>query len=151
MSEIPSEIPPDIEWRTSDAPVPYDEALAFMTARAAAIRDGAERECVWLLEHPPLFTAGTSADPAELFNPQGYPVYRAGRGGWQLRSTGPKEICYEPQLPMAARNHLMHIAHPRAGGPLTSAATSTPRTSRRSPRPRQRRRSGRASRSRPPR
>ena len=52
-----------------------------MEERAAAIRAGAERECVWLLEHPPLFTAGTSADPAELFNPLGFPVYDAGRGG----------------------------------------------------------------------
>jgi lipoyl(octanoyl) transferase len=75
------EVPADIEWRTSDAPVPYDEALSFMEARAAAIRDGTSPECVWLLEHPPLFTAGTSADPAELFNPQRFPVYEAGRGG----------------------------------------------------------------------
>ena len=71
----------DIEWRTSDAPVPYEQSLAFMEARAAAIREGTERECVWLLEHPPLFTAGTSADPAELFNPMAFPVYDAGRGG----------------------------------------------------------------------
>jgi lipoyl(octanoyl) transferase len=70
-----------VEWRVSDGPVPYEEALAIMEQRAAAIRDGAARECVWLLEHPPLFTAGTSADPAELFNPMGLPVYEAGRGG----------------------------------------------------------------------
>ena len=70
-----------IEWRVSDAPVPYDEAFAFMEQRAAAIREGSERECVWLLEHPPLFTAGTSADPSELFNPLDFPVYEAGRGG----------------------------------------------------------------------
>ena len=71
----------DVEWRASNAPVPYEEALAFMGERAAAIRAGTGRECVWLLEHPPLFTAGTSADPAELFNPMGFPVYEAGRGG----------------------------------------------------------------------
>jgi len=71
----------DIEWRVSDAPVPYEEALRFMEERAAAIRSGGARECVWLLEHPPLFTAGTSADPAELTNPQDFPVYEAGRGG----------------------------------------------------------------------
>ena len=52
-----------------------------MEQRAAAIRAGNARECVWLLEHPPLFTAGTSADPAELINPLGFPVYEAGRGG----------------------------------------------------------------------
>ena len=71
----------DIEWRVSGAPVPYDEALCFMEDRAAAIRDGTAGECVWLLEHPPLFTAGTSADPSELTNPQNFPVYEAGRGG----------------------------------------------------------------------
>jgi lipoyl(octanoyl) transferase len=71
----------DIEWRVSDAPVPYEEALRFMEERAAAIRAGTASECVWLLEHPPLFTAGTSADPAELMNPQDFPVYEAGRGG----------------------------------------------------------------------
>ena len=71
----------DIEWRVSEAPVPYDEALCFMEQRSAAIRDSGAPECVWLLEHPPLFTAGTSADPAELFNPQRFPVYEAGRGG----------------------------------------------------------------------
>jgi len=52
-----------------------------MEARARAIRAGVARELIWLLEHPPLYTAGTSADPAELFNPQGFPVYAAGRGG----------------------------------------------------------------------
>ena len=71
----------NIEWRISDAPVPYEEALAFMNDRAAAIRDGTASECIWLLEHPPLFTAGTSADAAELFNPMDFPVYEAGRGG----------------------------------------------------------------------
>jgi lipoyl(octanoyl) transferase len=75
------EMPADIEWRASEGLVPYAEALAFMESRAAAIREGAERECVWLLEHPPLFSAGTSADPAELINPLGLPVFDAGRGG----------------------------------------------------------------------
>ena len=75
------EIIDDIEWRVSEGEVPYEEALAFMEERAAAIREGTARECVWLLEHPPLFTAGTSADPAELTNPQHFPVYEAGRGG----------------------------------------------------------------------
>jgi lipoyl(octanoyl) transferase len=70
-----------IEWRVSEGPVPYEEALEFMTARAAAIRDGTQPECVWLLEHPPLFTAGTSADPSEIINPQHFPVFDAGRGG----------------------------------------------------------------------
>ena len=71
----------DIEWRVSEGVVPYDEALAFMEDRAAAIRSGAGKECVWLLQHPPLFTAGTSAAASELMNPLGFPVYEAGRGG----------------------------------------------------------------------
>jgi lipoyl(octanoyl) transferase len=75
------ELPADIEWRVSDEPVLYAEALAFMDSRAAAIREGTAPECIWLLEHPPLFTAGTSADRAELINPLDLPVYEAGRGG----------------------------------------------------------------------
>ena len=70
-----------IEWRVSPGLVPYPEALAAMEARAAAIREDGAPELIWLLEHPPLYTAGTSADPAELFNPEGFPVYAAGRGG----------------------------------------------------------------------
>ncbi len=70
-----------VEWRVSDSPVPYDEALAFMEQRAGAIREGSASECIWLLEHPPLFTAGTSADPAELTHAIDLPVYEAGRGG----------------------------------------------------------------------
>ena len=71
----------DVEWQVSDAPVPYEEALATMEARAAAVREGTAPELVWLLEHPPLFTAGTSADPSELINPDHFPVFEAGRGG----------------------------------------------------------------------
>ena len=70
-----------IEWKVSDGLVPYETALAEMEARAAAVRAGEARELLWLLEHPPLFTAGTSADATELFNPLGFPVYPAGRGG----------------------------------------------------------------------
>ena len=70
-----------VEWKVSEGLVPYEHALAFMEQRAAAIREGSASECIWLLEHPPLYTAGTSADPAELFNPQGFPVFEAGRGG----------------------------------------------------------------------
>ncbi len=73
--------PADIEWRVSDGLTPYAEALAVMEARAAAVREGSAPELVWLLEHPPLFTAGTSADRAELFNPLDFPVHEAGRGG----------------------------------------------------------------------
>ena len=70
-----------VEWRVTPGLSPYAEVLAQMEARAAAIRAGDAGELVWLLEHPPLYTAWTSADPAELFNPQGFPVFEAGRGG----------------------------------------------------------------------
>lgn len=72
--------PENVEWRVDDAPVDYPEALADMEARAAAISAGEARERVWLLEHPPLYTAGTSANPAELLDPR-FPVHDAGRGG----------------------------------------------------------------------
>jgi len=71
----------EIEWRVSDGLVAYPDALAEMEARATAVRGGNASELVWLLEHPPLFTAGTSADPTELFNPMNFPVFEAGRGG----------------------------------------------------------------------
>ena len=70
-----------IEWRVTPGLTPYPAALAEMEARAGAIAAGEAKELVWLLEHPPLYTAGTSADPAELFNPRGFPVFEAGRGG----------------------------------------------------------------------
>lgn len=70
-----------IEWRISDHPVAYPEAIAFMERRVQDIRDGRAPETVWLLEHPPLYTAGTSADTAELLDPGRFPVYTTGRGG----------------------------------------------------------------------
>jgi lipoyl(octanoyl) transferase len=70
-----------VEWRTSGTPVPYPEAVAFMEGRASAIALGEAPECVWLLEHPELYTAGTSADPAELIAPDRFPVFTTGRGG----------------------------------------------------------------------
>jgi lipoyl(octanoyl) transferase len=71
----------EVEWRVSPGLTSYEEALAAMEARAAAIRAGEAGELVWLLEHPPLFTAGTSAAAEELTNPLHFPVYDAGRGG----------------------------------------------------------------------
>lgn len=70
-----------VQWRSSDGPVAYPEAVAFMEQRVAEIRDGEAPETVWLLEHPPLYTAGTSADPAELLNSDRFPVFQSGRGG----------------------------------------------------------------------
>ena len=73
--------PPAVEWRTSAGLVAYPEALAAMEERVAAIRDQGAPELVWLLEHPPLYTAGTSAAPEELLDAARFPVYAAGRGG----------------------------------------------------------------------
>ena len=70
----------NVEWRVDSRPVPYPDALAEMETRAAEIVSGTARERVWLIEHPPLYTAGTSADRAELLDPR-FPVYDAGRGG----------------------------------------------------------------------
>jgi lipoyl(octanoyl) transferase len=68
------------EWRRSKRPVPYPEALAEMDARVAEIAAGRAAELVWLLEHPPLYTAGTSARPADLIERR-FPVFASGRGG----------------------------------------------------------------------
>jgi lipoyl(octanoyl) transferase len=70
-----------VEWQVSEGLTRYEEALAAMEERAAAIRAGEANELVWLVEHPPLFTAGTSAAPQELTNPLHFPVFEAGRGG----------------------------------------------------------------------
>jgi lipoyl(octanoyl) transferase len=69
-----------VEWRIFESPLPYEEALVMMDERVAAIAAGEANEAVWLLEHPPLYTAGTSARREDLLNPR-FPVYDAGRGG----------------------------------------------------------------------
>jgi lipoyl(octanoyl) transferase len=73
--------PGPIEWQINKIPVDYSAAVAEMERRVAAIRDGAAPELVWLLEHPPLYTAGTSARAEELLDPDYLPVHRSGRGG----------------------------------------------------------------------
>lgn len=70
----------NIEWRVEPRSIDYAEALETMEARAAAVTRGEARELVWLLEHPPVYTAGTSADASELLDPR-FPVHRTGRGG----------------------------------------------------------------------
>lgn len=77
-----------VEWAITDEPVPYPSAVASMEARAEAIADGSAAERVWLLEHPPLYTAGTSAREADLLEPGRFPVHRTGRGG-QFTYHGP--------------------------------------------------------------
>jgi lipoyl(octanoyl) transferase len=75
------------EWRVSDSLVPYDEAVVVMETRAAEIAAGVAPELVWLLEHPPLYTAGTSANPADVIEAR-FPIHESGRGG-QLTYHGP--------------------------------------------------------------
>jgi lipoyl(octanoyl) transferase len=80
-STAPAQAPAfPIEWQRAAAPVPYAEALTAMEARSAAVYAGEAAELIWLLEHPPVYTAGTSADPAELVDPR-FEVVEAGRGG----------------------------------------------------------------------
>jgi lipoyl(octanoyl) transferase len=80
---------PPLVWRIDEGLTDYPEALAFMQARAAAIRAGSEGEMVWLVEHPPLYTAGTSAKLEDLQEPDRFPTYDAGRGGqWTYHGPG---------------------------------------------------------------
>jgi len=105
--------PGEIEWRVSETPVEYAAAVEEMERRVAAIRVGAAPELVWLLEHPPLYTAGTSARDEELIEPGRLPVHRTGRGGrytyhgpgqriayvmLDLRRRGQDVRCYVHQL-----------------------------------------------------
>lgn len=89
------------EWTIAPEPLAYDVALADMEARAAAIYEGQAPERIWLIEHPPLYTAGTSADVAELLDPR-FPVYDAGRGG-RYTYHGPGQRVGYVQLNLAQR------------------------------------------------
>jgi lipoyl(octanoyl) transferase len=80
-SMLAAEGSPPVRWRISDGLIPYEEALAAMEAEVAAIAEGNADELVWLLEHPPLYTAGTSANAKDLIMPDRFPVYQTGRGG----------------------------------------------------------------------
>lgn len=78
---LPTCANPPVEWRIEPGFVDYATALSVMEERAAAIRNDGARELVWLVEHPPLYTAGSSADSKDLIEPERFPVYDAGRGG----------------------------------------------------------------------
>lgn len=93
--------PPGLEWRIAAGLTPYPEALAQMAARVGAIRAGTAGELVWLVEHPPTYTAGTSAGPAGLLDPR-FPVFQAGRGG-QWTYHGPGQRTGYVMLDLAAR------------------------------------------------
>ena len=90
-----------IEWRVDPGLTDYPAALAAMEARAAAIAAGTAPELIWLVEHPPLYTAGTSADPAELIDPR-FPVHAAGRGG-RYTYHGPGQRVGYVQLDLSRR------------------------------------------------
>jgi lipoyl(octanoyl) transferase len=82
-------MPPDPEWRSTQGLTPYPEAIAFMQDRVAAIRAAAAPELVWLLQHPPLYTAGTSARREQLIDPARLPTFTTGRGGqWTYHGPG---------------------------------------------------------------
>jgi len=88
VSMLPASPGPPVEWTICDDPVGYQAAMAEMEARVETILRGEAAERVWLLEHPPLYTAGTSADRADLIDPGRFPVFETGRGG-QLTYHGP--------------------------------------------------------------
>jgi lipoyl(octanoyl) transferase len=81
LSFLPAPDTAPVEWRVEPGLTAYADALAFMDARADSIRQGSAAEMVWLVEHPPLYTAGTSAKAEDLVEPDRFPVFSAGRGG----------------------------------------------------------------------
>jgi len=84
-----SDLSTGTEWEIAEGLTPYPDALARMSQRVAEIRAGTAKELVWLVEHPPLYTAGTSALPEELTDPDRFPTYTAGRGGhWTYHGPG---------------------------------------------------------------
>ncbi len=91
-----------VAWTPSDGLIPYPPAVAAMEARVAAIRTGGAPEQVWLVEHPPLYTAGTSARDADLLTPNRFPVHHTGRGG-QFTYHGPGQRIAYVMLDLAAR------------------------------------------------
>ena len=92
-----------VEWRRFDGAVDYACALLAMDRQVAAIAGGGGAECVWLLEHPPLYTAGTSARDEDLVDPDRFPVFRAGRGG-QYTYHGPGQRVAYVMLDLKRRN-----------------------------------------------
>jgi lipoyl(octanoyl) transferase len=98
---LPSSKASVVEWRTSERLMPYDEAVAFMEARVAAIAAGEAQELFWLLEHPPLYTAGSSAQAADLLH-RHLPVHKSGRGG-QFTYHGPGQRVIYIMLDLSRR------------------------------------------------
>ncbi len=93
-----------VEWIISEGLTDYDTATKWMEERAHAIHAGTEEECIWLLEHPPLYTAGTSAKPADLTQPDRFPVHQSKRGG-QYTYHGPGQRVAYVMLDVGRRGH----------------------------------------------
>lgn len=112
----------DIEWRVSPGLIAYPDALAEMKERAGAIYRGEAREYIWLLEHPPLYTAGTSADPKELLSAERFPVFTAGRGG-RYTYHGPGQRIVYVMLDLDKRSRdVRHFVHSLEGWVIDSLA-----------------------------
>ena len=93
-----------MEWKITDGLTDYDTAVAFMEARVAEIAAGTVDECIWFLEHPPLYTAGTSAKPQDLTDPDRFPVYASKRGG-EYTYHGPGQRVVYVMLDVGKRGH----------------------------------------------
>ena len=100
ITKLKTDLP--VEWRVSRELIAYPDALKFMEARARAIAAGEARELIWLLEHPPLYTAGTTANPADLVAPNRFDVFKAGRGG-QYTYHGPGQRVAYVMLDLRSR------------------------------------------------
>jgi lipoyl(octanoyl) transferase len=92
-----------IDWRVDDRVIAYPDALEAMETRVAGIRNSSASELIWLTEHPPLYTAGSSADPAELISPDRFPVFQTGRGGKHTYHGPGQRIAYV-MMDLKARN-----------------------------------------------
>lgn len=93
---------PPVEWQIANGLTPYEEAVAFMERRAGEIAGGTAHELIWLVEHPALYTAGTSADAADLTDPDMFPVFKTGRGG-QYTYHGPGQRVVYVMLDLSRR------------------------------------------------
>ena len=100
-------MPETVEWKTSPAPVAYEDAVSEMEARVAQIRAAGATELVWLLEHPPLYTAGASAKEGDLLDSEVFPVHRTGRGG-QYTYHGPGQRVAYTMLDLQRRGADLH-------------------------------------------
>lgn len=103
-----AQITETLEWRITDGLTPYPEALAVMQERVSAIRAGTAPGLVWLVEHPPLYTAGTSSKSDDLIEPDRFPVYRTGRGG-EFTYHGPGQRVAYVMLDLNRRGRDLHL------------------------------------------